>query len=110
MNKKYIYIKIMELHKRVYYGTKIIYYIIFGLSLIGVYIVSPTLLPVITNLVKLYIAVLLIRKFNPYLPAGTPVRTYDKELIFSSAIFLLLTTTFGDILQTYGHLLIERLK
>ncbi len=100
----------MELHKRIYYGTQIIYYIIFGLSLIGVYIVSPTLLPIITNLVKIYIALLLIRKFNPYLPVGTPVRSYDKELIFSSAIFLLLTTTFGDILQSYGHLIIEKLK
>lgn len=100
----------MELHKRIYYGTQIIYYIIFGLSLIGVYIVSPTLLPIITNIVKIYIAVLLIRKFNPYLPTGTPVHSYDKELIFSSAIFLLLTTTFGDILQTYGHLIIEKLK
>ena len=90
-------------HKDLYYWTQVIYYILFSFSLLGIYLVSPVYLPIITNFVKLYIAILLIWKFNPYHHTNTHIHSHERSLIFSSAIYLLLTTTFGDILQDYGQ-------
>ena len=87
-------------HKDIYYWTQIFYYILFSFSLLGIYIISPKYLPILTNFIKLYIAILLIWKFNPYY-SNSCTHSYDRNLIFSSAIYLLLTTTFGDILQNY---------
>ena len=90
-------------HRDLYHWTQIIYYIIFSFSLLGIYLISPVYLPIITNFVKLYIAILLIWKFNPYYYINTRIYSHERNLIFSSAIYLLLTTTFGDILQDYGR-------
>lgn len=87
-------------HRDFYHWTQVIYYILFSFSLLGIYIISPKYLPILTNFIKLYIAILLIWKFNPY-RTNTSIHLHDKNLIFSSAIYLLLTTTFGDILQNY---------
>ena len=89
-------------HRVLYHWTQVIYYILFSFSLLGIYVVSPTYLPILTNFIKLYIAILLIWKFNPYHSINTPIHSHERSLIFSSAIYLLLTTTFGDILQDYG--------
>lgn len=89
-------------HRDFYYWTQIVYYIIFSFSLLGIYVVTPTYLPILTNFIKLYIAILLIWKFNPYYHVNARILSHDRELIFSSAIYLLLTTTFGDILEQYG--------
>ena len=85
-----------------YHWTQIIYYILFSFTLLGIYLVSPIYLPILTNFIKLYIAILLIWKFNPYHRTNTPIHSHERSLIFSSAIYLLLTTTFGDILEMYG--------
>ena len=90
-------------HKDLYHWTQIIYYILFSFSLLGIYIISPKYLPILTNVIKLYIAILLIWKFNPYHRTNTPIHSHERSLIFSSAIYLLLTTTVGDILERYGR-------
>jgi len=89
-------------HNDFYHWTQIIYYILFSFSLLGIYLVTPVYLPILTNFIKLYIAILLIWKFNPYYRVNTRIQSHDRELIFSSAIYLLLTTTLGDILEQYG--------
>ena len=87
-------------HRDFYHWSQVIYYILFSCSLLGIFIVSPTYLPILTNFIKLYIAILLIWKFNPY-HSNSSLHLHDRNLIFSSAIYLLLTTTIGDILQHY---------
>ena len=84
-------------HTKIYYYTQIIYYIIFGFSLIGIQIISPIYLPIISNLIKLYISIILIWKFNPYMYKSSFVKSHDRYLIFSSAIYLLITTIIGDV-------------
>ncbi len=85
--------------KNIYKGSYIIYYILYALSLIGISIVAPLYLQYFTVLVKIYIAFFLIFKFNP-LKKKIKCDEYDKQLIFSSAVFLLLTTAVGDIFNS----------
>ena len=84
-------------HEKIFHLSYAIYYIIYILSLIGVSVVAPTYLSSFTMIIKIYIAALLIWRFNP-LKKGYSCTKYDKEIIFSSAILLLLTTTIGDYL------------
>ena len=67
------------------------------LSLIGVSVIAPTYLKLFINVAKIYISLLLLWKFNPF-HTKYECTKYDKELIFSSALFLLLTTTIGEVL------------
>ena len=93
----------MVKHRDLYHWTQVVYYILFSFSLLGIYLISPLYLPILTNFIKLYISILLIWKFNPYY-SNTHIQSHERNLIFSSAIYLLLTTTFGDILQEYGRI------
>ena len=83
----------------VYRYSTIIYYFLYALSLVGVSLVAPLYLTYFSSLVKIYISLFLIYKFNPFKKKIT-CNDYDKSLIFNSAIFLLLTTTIGDLLKS----------
>ena len=83
----------------VYRFTNIIYYVLYALSLIGISLVAPVYLQYFSALVKIYISLFLLYKFNP-LKSKITCTDYDKTLIFNSAIFLLLTTTIGDLLTS----------
>jgi hypothetical protein len=83
----------------VYRYSNITYYILYALSLLGISIVAPLYLSYFSSLVKIYISLFLIYKFNPF-KKKTTCTDYDKSLIFNSAIFLLLTTTLGDMLRS----------
>ena len=74
-----------------------IYYPLYILSLVGFNLVAPKYLSYFSAIVKVYISLLLLWKFNPF-KNPKPVSAYDREVIFSAGIFLLLTTVIGDIL------------
>ena len=74
-----------------------IYYPLYILSLVGFQVVAPEYLTYFTAGVKVYISLLLVWKFNPF-KKPKPVTSYDREIIFSAAIFLLLTTVVGDLI------------
>ena len=74
-----------------------IYYPLYILSLVGFNLVAPKYLSYFSAIVKVYISLLLLWKFNPF-KNPKPVSAYDREIIFSAGVFLLLTTVIGDIL------------
>ena len=77
-----------------------IYYPLYILSLIGFNFIAPKYLTYFSAIVKVYISLLLLWKFNP-LKTPKPVTNYDREVIFSAGTFLLLTTVIGDILMAH---------
>ena len=84
--------------KKLYFWTQLLYYILYAASLLGVFFIAPEYLATLVNVIKIYICVFLIWKFNPFTKRRAVVGSHERELIFSSAIFLLLTTSIGDIL------------
>ena len=78
-----------------------LYYPLYILSLVGFNIVAPKYLTYFTSLVKVYISLLLLWKFNPLKPSK-PVTAYDRQIIFSAGTYLLLTTVIGDMLMKYN--------
>ena len=89
----------MVSHKHIYYASYAIFYILYILSMIGFSLVAPLYLNYFTMAIKIYISLFLIWKFNIF-RSKIPCTDYDKELIFTSATFLLLTTTVGDYILT----------
>ena len=91
-------------HQKLYFWTQLLYYILYAASLLGIFFIAPEYLATLINIIKIYICILLIWKFNPFTNRRAAVGTHERELIFSSAIFLLLTTSIGDMLIQFNLL------
>tara|TARA_Y100000992_G_scaffold302643_1_gene277904 strand:- start:1988 stop:2299 length:312 start_codon:yes stop_codon:yes gene_type:complete len=86
--------------KNLYHVSYIIYYVIYILSLIGFSFIAPVYLDYFTSAIQIYIGFVLLWRFNP-LRKDKECTKYDKELIFSCALFLLFTTTIGQIVNSF---------
>ena len=89
-----------KIDEKLYKTGWYIYYPLYILSLVGFNLVAPKYLSYFSAIVKVYISLLLLWKFNP-LKKPKPVTIYDREIIFSAGTFLLLTTVIGDILMSH---------
>ena len=87
----------MYLHERIYYFMLSLSYIAYLLIILNLSSNYPNYLPLLNNLLKLYVIMFLIIRFNPFV--DTKFTKFDKKIVFSSAIFLLLTTSFTTYLN-----------
>lgn len=62
---------------------------------VGIYIIQPTLLHILTTIVHIFVCIFLILRFHPFSTQG--LRPLDRTIIFSSAC-ILLTNTIPAIL------------
>ena len=85
----------MGKHHTVYFFAKLLYYILYAATLFGIYYIAPAQLARLVGAIKIYICVMLIWSFHPFTKRKYTVNCHERELIFSSAIFLLLTTSIG---------------
>ena len=90
-----------ELHERLYNYAIYISYILYALALFGLSNYAPEYLDLLRDFIKLYISLVLIVKFNPFTHKSTYMSTFDKKLVFSSGVFLLLTTSITTIVEKY---------
>lgn len=86
----------MELHKQFY--TYLIYfsYVLQVVIYFGIANFDPKIMQNIMSIIKLYISVYLMYKFNPFTRDKITFDTFEKKLIFSSAIYLFLSTSFAN--------------
>jgi hypothetical protein len=90
------------LHERLYDLSIYASYILYVLILFGVTNYAPSYLEWLKNAIKIYIAVLLIWRFNPFFSNGNKcgyLSTFDRKIVFSSGVFLLLTTSVTSIIE-----------
>lgn len=95
--------------KSLYFYLTSISIVLYIFVLFGVFQYAPEYLIYITSIIKMYIAVMLIYRFNPF-NNKTTLSSDDKQMVFSSGIYLLLTTTIGDYLVTYKDKVEDKLK
>ena len=77
--------------------------------LFGSFHYAPEYLVYITSIIKVYISFMLIYRFNP-LTNKKNLSSDDKKMVFSSGVYLLLTTTIGDYLVSYKKGIENKLK
>ena len=78
--------------------------------LLGVSSYTPEYLVYITSFIKVYVSIILIYKFNPLMAKNNIISKTDKDMIFYSGIYLLLTTVIGEYLIAYGDLFENKTK
>ena len=72
-------------------------YFLFIVSFLGISYVAPQYNSTLTEIIKVYICILLIYRFNP-LNGKKKCSEFDKQLAFSASVFLFLTTVIGQII------------
>lgn len=96
-------------YKIVYYIFLYGSYILYGFTLLAILGGLPNMnlshkipeyLTILQNGLKYYVCFFLIVRFNP-LFSHSEFTQFDADIVFSSAIFLLLTTSFTAIVTTY---------
>jgi len=118
MKKLIILIKLFMIIKKyykniymnsVYFYLTTLYSLLYIAVLFGSFHFAPEYLIYITSITKIYIALMLIYRFNP-LTKKTSLSNDDKKMVFSSGVYLLLTTAIGDYLVTYKNNLENKFK
>ena len=89
-----------KIHK-LYNFYLILSYFLYAAILFGVSFVSVSYLDILNSIVKVLISLMLIYVFNPF-KTKTELNPFEKDIIFSAGVYLLLTTFIGEYLVTYG--------
>jgi|LakMenE01Jun11ns_1017448.scaffolds.fasta_scaffold8596063_2 hypothetical protein len=87
-------------HKQLFIYALYVSYIMIFISLTGAVSWAPEYLSIIQKYIIYYISIILIVRFNPYMNITT-FDKYDKRIIFSAGITLLLTTSAVHIFENY---------
>jgi phosphatidylserine/phosphatidylglycerophosphate/cardiolipin synthase-like enzyme len=84
-----------------YYTLLYIFYIMYFLVVLNLaYFQSVTMfLPIIQSALKYFVVLFLMFRFNPY--SHEKFTEFDKQLVFSSSLFLLSTMAISDVVLSY---------
>lgn len=93
----------IELYKAFDYYIAFSYFI-YGAVLLGVFTTVPEYVTVLNSIIKVVIALVLLYKFNPFQQNYTLTK-FDKKIVFSSGVYLLLTTVIGEYLVEYESII-----
>jgi hypothetical protein len=89
----------MEFHKKIYIITVWFSYILLFGSWLGISAYAPKYLIIVETILQLYVAIFLLIRFNPIGTTST-FTTFDRRIVFSSALFLFLTSSIGIYLKS----------
>jgi hypothetical protein len=87
------------------FALRVIGYIYTGLMIlfiVGFYQTPPRVFTTFTFFLKVFVALFLVYRFNPYFNHQTNFTPLDRELIMFSAIFILLAS-FTDYINSFIH-------
>jgi hypothetical protein len=76
-------------------------YILYFLVMLGISSLAPKYLSYLRVFLKIYIALLLIYFYNPLTYREKKFTNFDRKLVFSAGIFLLLSTTIVDSVELF---------
>ena len=82
-------------------------YVIYIAVLLGVFTAVPQYITIMNSFIKVVIAFVLLYKFNPFQQNYTLTK-FDKKIVFSSGVYLLLTTVIGEYLVEYESIIKHR--
>jgi len=82
--------------------VKNLFWVFYILTILGVWSAAPKYLNLIDEIMKILVVVILLLFFNPW--KKTICTDFHRQVVFSSAIFLLFTISFKTILQNLPEL------
>lgn len=89
-------------HQKLYYLLRYLTIILYVIAFIGLSLNAPKYLLLLQEIMKIYISIILILRFNPYYKIEFNKNNYefDRKIAFASGIFLLLTTGVTTYIST----------
>lgn len=94
----------MKSYENIYHVILYSSYILYFITLIGVSIVNPKYLTLLQDMLKYFVILFLLFKFNPF-QKNIVFKEFDREVVFSSALFLLTTSSITMIVKNYFQII-----
>ena len=76
-------------------------YILYTIALLGVGGFAPEYLSYLKSFLRIYVGFLLFINYNPFTYKERKFGEFDRQLVFSSGVFLLLSSTIIGSIETY---------
>ena len=95
------YLKDTSMRKKIFIYGIFISYILFFITLFGIGKENEKYYIILRDVVKYYVCLFLIIKFNPYKNTKIKFDYVDQYIVFHSGIFLLITTGAVKIAERY---------
>ena len=86
-------------HEEAFHITVYMSYALYIIAFTGILSFNPTYLSTLETIIKYYIAIILLIRFNPYV--NRKVTQFDKHLVFEAAMLLFISTTAYAIAKNY---------
>ena len=91
-------------HQKLFIYGMYLSYIIFAIAITGVMYVSPDNLILVRSMLTYYVCGFILLRFNPFtrrVNISKAEAEFERRIVFSSAIFLLLTTSITNLSLRY---------
>lgn len=90
-------------HQKLYYLLSYFSIFLYIVAFIGLSFSVPNYLLLLQEIMKIYISIILILRFNPFYKIEFNKNNYefDRKIAFASGIFLLLTTGVSTYIRTF---------
>ena len=90
-------------HQSIFKYAVYVSYILYIITFMGIFKNSPEYLTVLDNIIKYYVCIVLLIRFNPFIKniKIDNKLEFDRKIAFSAGIFLLFTTTVSTIAQQF---------
>ena len=86
-------------HESVYMTFLYSSYVLYFIAFTGILSLDPSYLSVLETVIKYYISIMLLIRFNPFV--DRKITKFDKKLVFTSALLLFISTTAYSIAINY---------
>jgi len=90
-----------KIYQSVFLYAMYLSYLLYFIVLFGLFGYAPQYLEFLRTFLKFYIAIILIVLYNPFNKKGRELEKFDKKIIFSCAVFLLLSTSLTQGIEEY---------
>lgn len=86
-------------HENAFHITLYMSYALYIIAFTGILSFNPQYLSTLETIIKYYIAIMLLIRFNPYV--NRKITEFDKHLVFEAAMLLFISTTAYAIAKSY---------
>lgn len=90
-----------NIYENIFMYSLYLSYVLYFIILLGITNYAPEYLDYLKSFLKLYVGLLLVFRYNPITYKEKKFSEFDRSLVFSSAIFLLLSTTIISGIEEY---------
>jgi|UniRef100_A0A6C0CL63 hypothetical protein len=88
-----------NIHENIFYGALYLSYILYFVTYFQIAQYNPKYNELLEIFMKFYVILFLLIRFNPFVKST--FTEFDRTVVFSSAIFLLATTTFSELAEKF---------